>query len=80
MNFKNFGRVAPREREGVSDGYECQPPSLRGAFATKQSRIFFADLDCFAGARNDGDGNVRPIADRDSVCLARKTAIILKQR
>jgi hypothetical protein len=37
------------------------PPSLRGAKATKQSRIVPSrhPLDCFAGARNDGGGSGR---------------------
>jgi hypothetical protein len=37
-------------------------PSLRGATATKQSSLLtVARLDCFAGARNDGDAEMTAI-------------------
>jgi hypothetical protein len=64
-------------------------PSLRGAFATKQSILFrgswIASRSLSSGARsrdpvarNDDAGNARLVAVRDSVCLARKTEIKLK--
>jgi hypothetical protein len=83
--FQNFGRVAPRDCECMSVQHSCQLPSLRGALATKPSRIFSWSLDCFAGARNDDagsrrddNGNARLVADRDSVPPVRKTEIKLK--
>ncbi len=77
--FQNFGRVAPRDYECMSVEHSMSATRHCEEHLRRSNPESFSwPLDCFAGARNDGDGNARLVADRDSVLRGGETEIILK--